>query len=109
VHDFIVTANYVLFPILPPTGSMDRAMTGRPAYAWEPDKGAYIGVMKRGGSAKDIRWFRGDACYVFHTMNAWEEGDLIVADVMDLQHDRRQRHLHKRLSRRPAGRVPTHR
>ncbi len=38
--------------------------------------------MKRGGSAKDIRWFRGDACYVFHTMNAWEEGDTIVADVM---------------------------
>jgi carotenoid cleavage dioxygenase-like enzyme len=38
--------------------------------------------MKRGGSAKDIRWFRGEACYVFHTMNAWEEGDRIVADVM---------------------------
>jgi carotenoid cleavage dioxygenase len=38
--------------------------------------------MKRGGSAEDIRWFRGEACYVFHTMNAWEEGDLIVADVM---------------------------
>ena len=82
VHDFIVTANYVLFPILPLTGSMDRAMSGRPAYMWEPDKGAYVGVMKRGGSAKDIRWFRGDACYVFHTMNAWEEGDIIVADVM---------------------------
>ena len=82
VHDFIVTENYVLFPILPLTGSMDRARTGRPAYAWEPDKGAYVGVMKRGGSIKDIRWFRGEACYVFHTMNAWEEGDLIVADVM---------------------------
>ena len=26
VHDFIVTENYVLFPILPLTGSMDRAM-----------------------------------------------------------------------------------
>jgi len=77
-----VTENYVLFPILPLTGSMDRAMSGRPAYMWEPDKGAYVGIMKRGGSAKDIRWFRGDACYVFHTMNAWEEGDSIVADVM---------------------------
>ena len=49
VHDFIVTANYVLFPILPLTGSMDRAMSGRPAYMWEPDKGAYVGIMKRGG------------------------------------------------------------
>ncbi|HEY5829957.1 MAG: carotenoid oxygenase family protein [Hyphomicrobiaceae bacterium] len=82
VHDFIVTAKHVLFPILPLTGSMERAMRGLPAYAWEPDKGAYVGVMKRGGSAKDIRWFRGEACYVFHVMNAWEEGDTIVADVM---------------------------
>jgi len=82
VHDFIVTENYVLFPILPLTGSIERLRTGRPAYAWEPDKGAYVGVMKRGGSARDIRWFRGEACYVFHTMNAWEEGDRIIADVM---------------------------
>src|SRR5262245_11905586 len=82
VHDFIVTEHYVLFPVLPLTGSLERAMTGRPAYAWEPAKGAYVGVMKRDGSTKDIRWFRGEACYVFHTMNAWEEGDLIVADVM---------------------------
>jgi carotenoid cleavage dioxygenase len=82
VHDFIVTENYVLFPILPLTGSLERVMAGRPAYAWEPDKGAYVGVMRRGGSAKNIRWFRGEACYVFHTMNAWEEGGTIVADVM---------------------------
>lgn len=82
VHDFIVTERHVLFPILPLTGSLERARSGRPAYAWEPGKGAYVGVMKRGGSAKDIRWFRGEACYVFHTVNAWEEGDCIIADVM---------------------------
>ena len=50
VHDFIVTENHLLFPILPITGSMDRAMHGRPPYAWEPDKGGYVGVMKRNGS-----------------------------------------------------------
>ena len=57
-------------------------MSGRPPFAWEPDKGAYIGVMPRDGTVADIRWFRGEACYVFHPMNAWEEGDQIVADVM---------------------------
>ncbi|MGO9361353.1 MAG: carotenoid oxygenase family protein [Xanthobacteraceae bacterium] len=82
VHDFIVTANHVLFPVLPLTGSMDRAMSGRPPYAWEPDKGAYVGVMKRSGATKDIAWFRGESCYVFHVMNAWEDGNRIVADVM---------------------------
>ena len=55
VHDFIVTENHLLFPILPITGSMERAMRGKPPYAWEPEKGAYVGVMKRNGSAKDHR------------------------------------------------------
>jgi carotenoid cleavage dioxygenase-like enzyme len=82
VHDFIVTENHLLFPILPITGSMTRAMAGQPAYAWEPDKGGYVGVMRRNGSASDMVWFRAESCYVFHVMNAWEEGDLIIADVM---------------------------
>lgn len=85
VHDFIVTENHLLFPILPITGSMDRAMRGRPPYAWEPEKGAYVGVMKRNGSAKDLVWFRAESCYVFHVMNAWEEGNLIIADVMQFE------------------------
>jgi carotenoid cleavage dioxygenase-like enzyme len=72
----------LLFPILPLTGSMPRAMSGRPPYAWEPEKGAYVGVMKRNGSAGDIVWFRAENCYVFHIMNAWEDGDRIIADVM---------------------------
>src|SRR5690242_19698871 len=35
VHDFIVTENHLLFPVLPITGSLQRAMGGQPAYAWE--------------------------------------------------------------------------
>lgn len=85
VHDFIVTEKHVLFPILPLTGSMERAMSGKPPYAWEPDKGSYVGVMKRNGAAKDIVWFHAEACYVFHVMNAWEDGDRIVADVMQFE------------------------
>ena len=85
VHDFIVTARHVLFPVLPITGSMDRAMKGHPAYAWEPDKGAYVGVMPRDGAAGNIRWFRAEACYVFHVLNAWDEGDRIIADVMQYE------------------------
>jgi len=82
VHDFIVTEHHVLFPILPLTGSMERARSGRPPYAWEPDKGAFIGVMPREGGAADIKWYQGEACYAFHVMNAWEEEERIVAEVM---------------------------
>ncbi|MET0403207.1 MAG: carotenoid oxygenase family protein, partial [Cystobacter sp.] len=82
VHDFLVTENHVLIPVLPLTGSMERAQKGLPAYAWEPEKGGYVGVMRRDAGVSSLRWFNVDACYVFHPMNAWEEGGRIHADVM---------------------------
>jgi carotenoid cleavage dioxygenase-like enzyme len=86
VHDFMVTKNHALFPILPLTGDLARAMNGGPAFAWEPEKGSHVGVMRRDGDVADIRWFTTEACYVFHPMNAWEEGDKIIADVMEYGH-----------------------
>jgi carotenoid cleavage dioxygenase len=83
VHDFLVTRDHVLFPILPLTGSLERAMTGLPPFAWEPEKGSFVGVMARNASVDTMRWFETDACYVFHPMNAWEEGSKIFADVME--------------------------
>ena len=83
VHDFLVTRRHVLFPILPLTGSLQRAMAGGPPFAWEPDKGSHVGVMARAAGVETMRWFTTDALYVFHPMNAWEEGDRILADVME--------------------------
>lgn len=82
VHDFVVTRSHVIFPIFPLTGSMERASRGLPPYAWEPDKGTHIGILPRNGSAGDVRWFTGDPCYVFHPMNAFDEGGRIVCDMM---------------------------
>jgi carotenoid cleavage dioxygenase len=83
VHDFLVTRRHVLFPILPLTGSLERAMKGGPPLAWEPAKGSHVGVMRRDAGVETIRWFTADPCYVFHPMNAWEEGEKIFADVME--------------------------
>ncbi|MGI8841077.1 MAG: carotenoid oxygenase family protein [Caulobacteraceae bacterium] len=85
IHDFLVTKGHVLFPILPLTGNLQRAMTGGPAYAWEPEKGAFVGVMARNAGVETIRWFETAACYVFHPMNAWEEAGKIFADVMEYE------------------------
>jgi carotenoid cleavage dioxygenase len=82
IHDFFVTRNHVMFPVLPLSGSMERAMNGLPPFAWEPEKGAYVGVMRRDAGVDTIRWFQTDPCYVFHPMNMWEEGTRIVIDVM---------------------------
>src|ERR1700678_4361811 len=83
VHDFLVTRRHALFPILPLMGDLQRVMGGGPAYAWEPDKGSHVGVLRRDAPVETMRWFTTDACYVFHPMNAWEEGDKIFADVME--------------------------
>ena len=83
VHDFLVTERHALFPVLPLTGSLERAMRGGPPFAWEPDKGGFVGVIDRAAGPGGVRWFEVDACYVFHPMNAWEEGEVIFADVME--------------------------
>ena len=38
--------------------------------------------MKRNADVSTVRWFECDPCYVFHPMNAYEDGDKIVGDVM---------------------------
>lgn len=85
VHDFMVTREHVLFPIMPLIGSMERAMAGGPAYAWEPDKGVHIGIMPRNGSVADLRWFRGEPSFVFHPMNAHTDGNIISCDVCEFE------------------------
>lgn len=82
VHDFMVTENHVLFPVLPLTGSLERAMKGLPPFAWEPQKGSFVGVMRRDAAVSTMRWFNTEACYVFHPLNAWEADGKLFADVM---------------------------
>lgn len=82
VHDFVVTAHYVLFPIFPLTTSLERARRGASPLAWEPDRPSLVGVMRRDGDADGMRWFEGEACCVFHPMNAFEDGNRIIADML---------------------------
>ena len=34
------------------------------------------------GTAADLVWYQGEACCVFHPMNAYEEGGTLIADMM---------------------------
>ena len=83
VHDFAVTRNWIIVPNFPLTGSMERAMSGKPPFAWEPDKGTHIAFIPRNGTVADAKWVTAPACYVFHAMNHDEAADgRIVVDVM---------------------------
>jgi carotenoid cleavage dioxygenase len=83
VHDFIVTQNHTAFPVLPLTGDMERAKRGLPAFAWEPQKGAFVGLMARGASVDSVRWIEVDPVYVFHPANAYEQDGLLHCDMME--------------------------
>jgi carotenoid cleavage dioxygenase len=37
--------------------------------------------MPRKGSNRDVRWFAEDPCYVFHTLNAYDDGSSVVLDA----------------------------
>jgi carotenoid cleavage dioxygenase len=51
-------------------------------YRWDPNYPARVGILPREGSAADVRWFEVDPCYVFHPLNAYDDGERIVVDVM---------------------------
>ncbi len=56
--------------------------TGGSPYSWNPKYPARVGVMPREGGNADVRWFDVEPCYVFHPMNAYDDGDTIVLDVV---------------------------
>lgn len=108
IHDCALTEHYVVVYDLPVTFDLGmvagepprplqatdrlidetlRARTARPLpYSWDADYPARIGLLPREGTSADVRWFEIDQCYVFHTLNAYEEGADVVIDVV--RHDR---------------------
>ena len=78
MHDFAITEHYTLFMDLPLTFRLERLQRGEPAFAFERDRPSRFGVLPRHGDNGTIRWFEAPSCYVFHTLNAYEDGDDIV-------------------------------
>ena len=86
VHDFGVSARHVVFPVLPLTGSMERRMAGAPPFAWEPERGGFLGVLRRDAGAASLVWQEVEARFVFHVMNTWDDGEAVVMDVVEYDH-----------------------
>ncbi len=80
MHDWNVTQNYVVFMDLPVCFDLDALSTGLP-FRFNRAAGARLGVMPRTGTNADVRWFEIDPCFVFHPVNAHEDGDRIVLHV----------------------------
>jgi len=83
VHDCSITERWAVVYDLPVTFDLDVAMTGAGfPYKWAPERPARLGLIPLGGSGSDVRWFDVAPCYVFHALNAHDDGDTVVIDVV---------------------------
>ena len=80
MHDFNVTRNHTVFMDLPLCFDLEALDSGVP-FRFNRDAGARLGVMPRTGTNADVRWFEIDPCYVFHPVNAHEDGNKVVLHV----------------------------
>ncbi len=84
IHDFAITARHVLFMDLPVVFDLAMALEGKLPFHWSDSYPARIGIMPRAGRSADVRWFEIEPCYVFHGLNAYDDGEQVVFDVCRL-------------------------
>jgi carotenoid cleavage dioxygenase len=79
MHDFSITENYTIFLDLPLVFEPMRLAQGELPFFFDREQPARYGILPRHGDNSEIRWFEGPSCYMFHTLNAWEEnGDIVL-------------------------------
>ena len=83
VHDCSITERWMVVYDLPVTFDVDLAVSGRRfPYTWNPSHPARVGLLPLGGRGDEVRWFEVAPCYVFHPLNAFDDGDRVVLDVV---------------------------
>ncbi|EED16270.1 lignostilbene dioxygenase, putative [Talaromyces stipitatus ATCC 10500] len=83
IHDFAVTENWVIFPIIPQVCDLERMMQGGEHWQWSSTTPMYLGVIPRhGAQSTDVKWFQYKNSFPGHTANAYEDKNGIL--VIDL-------------------------
>jgi len=83
VHDMGLTERYAIVFDLPVVFDLERAIAGVPLpYVWDPDYAPRVGLLPRAGTAADTIWIDAPQCYVFHPLNAYDDGDRVVIDLV---------------------------
>jgi carotenoid cleavage dioxygenase len=83
VHDCSITERWMVVYDLPVTFDLEAAMSGtRFPYAWNDAHASRVGLLPLGGRGDQVRWFDVAPSYVFHPLNAFDEGDRVVLDVV---------------------------
>lgn len=76
-HDMAVTEHYSIVHDLPLFHNEDAMKLGRHKVEFHPELPTRFGVIPRYGQSQDIRWFNFTPCFLYHVVNAWEDGDWV--------------------------------
>ena len=77
-HDMAVTEHYSVLHDLPLFHDHEAMALGRHKIEFHPEKNSRFGVIARYGAGDSNRWFDFTPCYLYHVVNAWEDGDWLV-------------------------------
>ena len=77
-HDMAVTEHYSILHDLPVYNDREALAAGRHKIRFDSSLPARFGVIPRHGDGDSIRWFEFSPCFLYHVVNAYEEGDEVV-------------------------------
>jgi len=83
-HDMGLTENYIILHDLPVVFTEG----GLRNHMWQikvADQPARFGVAPKYGTGDQIKWFETETCYIYHVVNAWEDGDEVVMTACMMQ------------------------
>jgi carotenoid cleavage dioxygenase len=95
MHDFAMTATKVVFFDSMITFDLGRLARGGSPFSWDDTHGARVGVMPRGGTDADVRWFPIEPCHLSHSANAYDDRDTVVVTGTRIGHADGLPYLHR--------------
>ncbi|GHE90926.1 carotenoid oxygenase family protein [Thalassotalea profundi] len=78
MHDMAITENYSILHDVPLYHSEEALEAGRHKIVFNASLPIRFGVIPRFGDSNSIKWFNFSPCFMYHVVNAWEEGDVVV-------------------------------
>lgn len=81
-HDMAITDRYAVLMDLPLIQDEAARQAGRYKIQFDVNLPSRFAVVPRYATDQlQVKWFEASPCYIYHVINAWEEGDEVVMDV----------------------------
>ncbi len=80
IHDMALTDRYAVLVLAPAFFDLAAAMTGGSFLSWRPERGTRVALIPRDGGP--LRWASDEAFWVWHTVNAYDDGPGADAPVV---------------------------